>query len=120
MPSAGESSVRPISPAPVLGGGRNELPAYISNGVMGLRIREIPLQSGIAILSGYSGEHPVERIEAAARIPFPLEGKLTLNGVLLSDATYLVRDIEQSYDFSTAELRSSFSFAVEGTTARVT
>ena len=29
----------PISPAPVKGGGRKELPAYVSNGVIGLRVR---------------------------------------------------------------------------------
>ena len=29
-------------PPPVHGGGRNELPAYVANGVMGLRVREMP------------------------------------------------------------------------------
>lgn len=33
----------PLSPAAVKGGGRTELPAYLSNGVIGLRVRESPL-----------------------------------------------------------------------------
>ena len=45
----------PISPPPVKGGGRNELPAYVANGVVGLRVREMPLAAGLTLLSGYSG-----------------------------------------------------------------
>jgi hypothetical protein len=61
-----------ISPPPAKGGGRNELPAYVSNGLVGLRVRDNPLIPGMALLSGFSGRHPVRRIEAAALIPYPL------------------------------------------------
>jgi trehalose/maltose hydrolase-like predicted phosphorylase len=107
-----------ISPAPSVGAGRHELPAYLSNGVIGLRVREVPLTSGIAILSGYAGEHPVERIEAAARVPYPLEGKIRVNDVQLSDAASQVRDLEQRYDFATGELTSTFRFPTEGVDLR--
>jgi trehalose/maltose hydrolase-like predicted phosphorylase len=68
---------------------------------------------------GYSGEHPVEQIEAAARIPYPLEGKIRINGVELTDAPFCVHDVEQSYDFSCGELHTSFSFAADGVNVEV-
>ena len=36
----------PISPKAVVGSGERELPAYVSNGLIGLRVREVPLTSG--------------------------------------------------------------------------
>ena len=35
------------------GGARNELPAYVANGMVGLRVREMPLSAGLTLLSGY-------------------------------------------------------------------
>jgi hypothetical protein len=107
------SSTDPISPAPAFGSGRKELPAYLSNALVGLRVREVPFE-GIAILSGYSDEHPVEGIEAAARVPYPLAGKLRVNGVRLSDAGSEISGLEQRYDFATGELTSCFRFSAEG------
>ena len=109
----------PLSTRPIVGGGRAELPAYVSNGLIGLRVPELAIHGGVAILSGHSGEDPVERIEAASRIPYPIDSKLELNGVELSDALFCVQDIEQSYDFSVGELISKFSFAAAGVNARV-
>ena len=108
-----------ISPAPVKGGGRNELPAYLSNGVVGLRVRDNPLIAGMALLSGFSGQHAVRRIEAAALIPYPLAGDICLDGVWLSEAPQNVRIIDQAYDFATAELTSRLAFTVENRQAEV-
>ena len=93
----------PISPPPVAGIGRNELPAYMSNGVVGLKIRDNPLTPGMALLSGFSGEHPERKIEAAALAPYPVAGDICLGGVWMSDAPQCVRVIDQAYDFSTGE-----------------
>ena len=109
----------PISPPPVNGGGRNELPAYVANGVMGLRIREMPLAAGLTLLSGYSGEHPQRQIEAIAVAPYPIAGDIQLGGVWLSDAAHAVSVIDQAYDFATGELVSRFDFEAGGCTARV-
>ncbi len=114
-----EGLAGPISPPSVIGGGRAELPAYLSNGLIGLRVREVAINSGIAILTGYSGEHPVEQIESAARIPYPVEGKIRVNGVELSDAPFCVHDVEQRYDFSAGEVTSRFSFAADGVDVRI-
>ena len=56
----------PISPPRVAGSAANELPAYMSNGVLGLKVRDNPLTPGMALVSGFSGEHPERQIEAAA------------------------------------------------------
>ncbi len=110
---------RPISPPPVLGGGRAELPAYLSNGLMGLRVRDNPLVAGMALLNGFSGEHAVRRIEAAALAPYPVAGDLAIDGVWMSDASDAVRIVDQAYDFETGELTSRFVFSVGEREARV-
>ena len=66
----------PISPPPILGSPRNELPAYVANGVIGLRVREMPLGAGMTLVSGYSGEHPQRHIEAIAVAPYPFAGDI--------------------------------------------
>jgi hypothetical protein len=94
----------PISPKPVRSRGEKELPAYVSNGLIGLRVRDVPLAAGMALVSGFAGEHPERFIEAAATAPYPLAGDVAINGVWLSDAANQVRDLEQGYDFATGEL----------------
>lgn len=101
-------------------GARNgELPAYVSNGVIGLRVREVPLISGMATVSGVSGEHPDLRIEASASAPYPLAGDIAIDGVWLGDQPWEVRDLVQTYDFETGELTSSFRFEAAGIGARI-
>ena len=102
--------VDPISPPPALGHGKHELPAYVSNGLIGLRVRPIALSQGMALVSGYAGEHPERRIEAAATAPYPLAGDIAVDGVWLSDVPHQVRDLKQTYDFTTGELTSAFTF----------
>ena len=81
----------PISPPPVSGGGRFELPAYLSNGIVGLRVSEVALTGGIAMVSGFSGEDPVKQIEAAVQAPYPLAGDISINGVVMSATGHAVR-----------------------------
>jgi trehalose/maltose hydrolase-like predicted phosphorylase len=109
----------PISPPPVQGGARDDLPAYVANGVVGLRVREMPLGAGLTLISGYSGEHPQRRIEAIAVAPYPVAGDIQLAGVWLSDAPHAVTIIDQAYEFATGELVSRFEFEAEGCKARI-
>ena len=109
----------PISPPPVVGSAGNELPAYMSNGVVGLKVRDNPLTPGMALLSGFSGEHPERKIEAAAFAPYPVAGDICLGGVWMSDAPQCVRVIDQAYDFSTAELTTRLNFKVGGRQAKI-
>jgi protein-glucosylgalactosylhydroxylysine glucosidase len=75
----------PISPPPTVGSGRRELPAYLFNAVVGLRVLDAPFAAGMMLISGYTGEHPIRRVEAAATAPYPCAGDLKVNGVALSD-----------------------------------
>jgi trehalose/maltose hydrolase-like predicted phosphorylase len=100
----------PISPPPATGEGDRDLPAYVSNGLIGLRVRAQPLQAGMALVSGYVGEDPERRIEGAAPAPYPLAGDIAVNGVWLSDLQHQVGELEQAYDFASGELTSRFVF----------
>jgi protein-glucosylgalactosylhydroxylysine glucosidase len=110
----------PISPRPYKGGAGTELPAYMSNGVVGLKIRDNPLAPGMTLLSGFSGEHAERKIEAAAVAPYPVAGDICLDGVWMSEAPRGVRVVDQAYDFSTAELTTQLYFKVNDRQARVT
>lgn len=110
---------RPINPPQARGPRNGDLPAYVSNGLVGLRVREQPLQAGMAIVSGFAGEHPERRVEAAAPAPYPLAGDLGLNGVWLSDQPWAVSNLVQDYDFATGELTSAFRFEAAGVAAEV-
>ncbi|MCR5880817.1 glycoside hydrolase family 65 protein [Phenylobacterium sp. J367] len=91
----------------------------MSNGLVGLRVRENPLAAGMAILSGFSGRHPERRVEAAAPGPYPLAGDIAVDGVWLSDEPGGVEPVDQAYDFETAELTSRLAFRAEAATIRI-
>lgn len=107
----------PISPPPAIRTDRFELPAYVSNGLIGLRIPSVPLLGGRAMVSGFSGEHIEKGIEAAAQAPFPLGGDIAINGLAMSDAPYCIEPGEQAYDFSSGELTTRFVFRASGVRA---
>ena len=104
----------PLSPPKVIGAPAGDLPAYVSNGIVGLRVRAMPLGSGMALLSGYAGEHPERGIEAAACVPYPVAADIAIDGVWLSDVPSAVSGLEQEYDFSNGELTSRFRFEAAG------
>ena len=109
----------PISPSIVKGSDGKELPAYLANGVVGLRVRENPLAAGMAMLCGYSGLHPDKKVEAAAPVPYPLAGDLALNGIRLSEGPHRLQVIDQAYDFSGGELTSRLRFRSDGISAGI-
>jgi trehalose/maltose hydrolase-like predicted phosphorylase len=99
-----------ISPPVVKGGSKGELPAYLSNGVIGLRVRDNPLAAGMTLVSGLTGRHPIRKIEAAALAPYPLALDIAIDDVWISDAIHALRIIDQAYDFQTAELTTRLEF----------
>ena len=110
---------KPLNPPKVKGAGRKELPAYLSNGVVGLRVRDNPLASGMALLCGYSGLHPEKKIEAAAVAPYPFAANIALDGVWMSDVPHQTTVLDQAYDFSNGELTTRLRFAAQGCTAEI-
>src|SRR5438094_8954377 len=74
----------PISPPPVGRWLPEYIPAYLSNGVIGLRAGPIPLIEGVAIVNGLAASDPVEKGEGHARAPYPIGGDLEVDGAELS------------------------------------
>ena len=89
-----------------------DLPAYLGNGLIDLRVREVPFFAGMVLVSGLAGTHPERRIEAAAAAPYPLSCDLAIDGVWLSEQPWAVGDLRQSYELATAELHSAFTYRV--------
>ncbi|HVV35444.1 MAG TPA: hypothetical protein VHC63_02490 [Acidimicrobiales bacterium] len=96
----------PLSPAPVTQPDGDLLPAYLSNGVVGLRVRDVPLRAGFATLSGLEGEHPETGIACVPAIPYPLAGDIQVDDFRLSHHGGRVEIVDQRYDFSCGELTS--------------
>ncbi|WP_203923047.1 hypothetical protein, partial [Rugosimonospora africana] len=108
----------PISPRPVTEWQPEFLPAFLSNGVVGLRVGHIPLLYGNAMLSGFEGLDPATLVEASAPVPYPLAGDVRIGRVALSDPGR-ARLIEQSYDFSCGELHTKLSFDAQDARAEI-
>ena len=100
----------PISPAAVTQYRPEFLPAYVANGVVGLRVPRVPQVGGLAILNGLAGIDGDSGAEGFARVPYPLAGDVELNRVSLRTAPERAQLREQTYDFAAGELRTVFDF----------
>jgi protein-glucosylgalactosylhydroxylysine glucosidase len=109
----------PLSPEPIQRAGSDELPAYISNGCIGLRVLDVPLLPGVVLVNGYAGFHSQVKVEAAAEAPHAIAGDLKVGGVRLTLAPQLAELTSQRYDFATGELTTTFRYATEAGTATV-
>ena len=106
----------PISPPVVTTSANNDLPAYVSNGLVGLRLLDIPLRAGVSILNGFAGLHPSLLVEANARTPYPLAGDIAIDGLWLTIAPQQAEFVDQRYDFATGELTTRFTYSANGAT----
>ena len=113
------NSTTPVSPRPVEEWRPGSLPAYISNGVLGIRVREVPHLGGIAVANGFAGVDGASGVETMARTPYPLAAGLALDGLELDAARERARFVRQTYDFSTGELHSRFDFEADKARAEV-
>ena len=110
---------QPISPAPVREHRPEYLPAYIANGVLGLRCPRIPFLGGVAMVNGFAGLDIRDGLEGFARAPFPLAADVSLDGVRLSHAIERVTFREQRYDFGRAELTTVLDYRIGDATATI-
>jgi len=94
-------------------------PAYLANGLIGLRVGSNPLLGGTALVNGYVGinEHLVS--EAYAPAPYPLQGDLQVGPIWMSERSDLVVFQSQDYDFSCGELTTRFAFRADDAAADV-
>jgi glycosyl hydrolase family 65 len=109
----------PISPRPVKDYLPEYLPAYIANGVLGLRCPRIPFLGGVSMVNGFAGLDVRDGLEGFARTPFPLGADVSLDGIRLSQAPQSVAFREQRYDFGRAELTTILDYRIGETTARL-
>ena len=110
---------QPLSPDPVGGFRGNDLPAYVANGLVGLRVREVPMLPGSAIVNGVVGLHVEEPVEAAIPIPYPLAADIGIGETWLTEQPWLISDATHRYDFAAGELLSGFTFHVREVALRV-
>jgi protein-glucosylgalactosylhydroxylysine glucosidase len=100
----------PISPRPVRAWRPEFLPAYVGNGLMGLRVPRVPFADGVAILGGFAGVHPTDHVEGFAQAPYPLAGNVGVGEATVADHMEGVTLVEQAYDFSCGELSTRLRF----------
>jgi hypothetical protein len=96
------SDWRPISPPVETGARGDALPAYVSNGLFGLRVRENPLIAGMCIVSGFVGEHHEKRIKRRWRGPIRWEAT-ALNGLWAGDQPRADGAIASHDDYRSSE-----------------
>src|SRR5205807_5993595 len=78
-------STTPISPPVIRRYDPAFIPAYLSNGLLGMRIGKIPQLGGVAIASGLAAIHPVDKVEGFARAPYPAGGDISIDGTRLRE-----------------------------------
>lgn len=109
----------PISPPAVREYRPEYLPAYLANGVVGLRCPRIPFREGVCMVNGLAGLDVSDGLEGFARAPFPLAADVSLDGIRLSRAEHMVRFVDQRYDFGTATLTTTLDYRIGEATARL-
>jgi trehalose/maltose hydrolase-like predicted phosphorylase len=85
-------------------------PAYLSNGLIGIRPGPNPLAAAATAVSGYVYAHPVHRVECLSPAPYPLA-----TDVVIGDASFLkqperVTTRRQTLDMATGELLTEMDF----------
>ncbi len=109
----------PISPEPVREWRLDYLPAYVSNGLVGLRVGAAPPLGGMAVLNGFTGPDPVAEVESLVPAPFPLAADIAINGSPMSATAPEALLREQRYDFARGELHTALSYTAHGARADV-
>lgn len=107
--------IRPVLREP----SQEHVPAYVANGVVGLRIGVNPLLGAVANANGFVGLHPQWRTETAAYIPYPLAMDIRLGPWWLSQRPQWCRFVDQAYDMASGELVTRLVFTVAGVTAEI-
>jgi trehalose/maltose hydrolase-like predicted phosphorylase len=95
------------------------VPAYLSNGIIGLRPSPLMLNHGYATINGFAGADPIEGVESYVYAPYPVAGDIGIDNCWLSRQTQSARFEEQTYDFSCGELQTRFRLQVGEVTAQV-
>ena len=85
-------------------------PAYLSNGLIGIRPGPNPLAPGATAVSGYVYAHPVHRVECLAPAPYPLTTDIVIGETSLLKQAERVTTRRQTMDMATGELLTEMDF----------
>ena len=85
-------------------------PAYLSNGLIGIRPGPNPLAPGAAAVSGYVYTHPVHRVECLAPAPYPLATDVAIGDASMLQQAERVTTRRQALDMATGELLTEMDF----------
>jgi protein-glucosylgalactosylhydroxylysine glucosidase len=109
-----------ISPEPVTEWHPRDLPPYLSNGIIGLRLPTHPLSTGVTTLSGLEGVHPSDEVPTFAQAPYPIASDIIINRASMSTSPQCAILREQCYDFSCGEAETRYDvFGEDGVRAEV-
>lgn len=85
-------------------------PAYLSNGLLGIRPGRIPIAPAPACVAGFVYRRPEYRVECLSPAPYPLTTDIRINGIHLLENLHRTRLASQKLDMSSGELTTEFTF----------
>jgi trehalose/maltose hydrolase-like predicted phosphorylase len=85
-------------------------PAYLSNGLIGIRPGPNPLLPAPAAVSGYVYTHPVHRVESLSPAPYPFTTDVVVAGISMFEHPERVTPRRQTLDMGTGELLTEMDF----------
>src|SRR6266705_2970677 len=86
-------------------------PAYLSNGLIGIRPGPNPLARAQTCVSGFVCAHTAHRVETLSPAPYPLETDARIRGISLLKHPDLVKIRRQTLDMSCGEFTTEMVFA---------
>jgi trehalose/maltose hydrolase-like predicted phosphorylase len=86
-------------------------PAYLSNGLIGIRPGPNPLAKAQTSVSGFVFAHVAHRVESLSPAPYPLETDVRIRGISLLKHPDLLKIRRQTLDMSCGELFTELVFA---------
>jgi protein-glucosylgalactosylhydroxylysine glucosidase len=86
-------------------------PAYLSNGLIGIRPGPNPLAKAKTQVSGFVFAHAGHEVESLSPAPYPLETDILINRISLLKHPDLLKIQRQTLDMSSGELTTEMTFA---------
>lgn len=85
-------------------------PAYLANGLIGIRPGPNPLVHASTVVSGFVFSHIPYEVESLSPAPYPLETDIAVNGISLLEHPELLTVRRQALDMATGELTTEMVF----------
>src|SRR5260370_3687485 len=85
-------------------------PAYLSNGLIGIRPGPNPIAAAQTCVSGFVFAHTGHRVESLSPAPYPLETDMRVKGISLLKHPDLLKIKRQTLDMSCGELFTELAF----------